>query len=98
MLDVKTSHPDVAETLKEFEAYLQIEQPERLLDGKSPWTNIDLTLEQVKKNLSGSEPMTFYFSDMMFNAQTIAMGFERDSCDHRMLQGQEKKVIGFSAR
>ena len=58
MLDVKTTHPDVAETLKEFEAYLQIEQPERLLDGKSPWTNIDLTLEQVKKNFSGSEPMT----------------------------------------
>ena len=55
MLDVKTTHPDVAETLKEFEAYLQIEQPERLLDGKSPWTNIDLTLEQVKKNLSGSD-------------------------------------------
>ena len=54
--------------------------------------------KEEEEHTSGSEPMTFYFSDMMFNAQTIAMGFERDSCDHRMLQGQEKKVIGFSAR
>lgn len=30
----------------------------------------------------------------MFNAQTTAMGFERDTCNQRMLQGQEKRLSG----
>ena len=49
-------HPKVLEAVKQLEAYLAIEQNERLYDCKSPWLNIDLTSEQVLKRNKYCDP------------------------------------------
>ena len=48
-LDLKL-HPKVLNAIADIDHYLQIEQPERLYDGKCPWINVDLTSKRFARS------------------------------------------------